>query len=647
MINKTIGNYKIISELGQGGMGVVYKAYDMHLKRYAALKILRPELIRDERFLTRFRREAQNQAQLSHPNIVPVYGMMEKPQASGIIMEYVEGKTLDDIIKEDLRLHYRDALFIIKQVLLGIEYAHSKGLIHRDIKPSNIILNRDAQVKIMDFGISKLSDQKDLTGTGKNVGTLFYMSPEQIHNEEPTPQSDIYSVGIMFYEMLAGTTPFNYGSDYEIIDGHLKKDPPPLKNYAPESPGWIEELIYRAISKKPQDRFESARAFFDEIEKYEQNEKNVALKDAKGRKFSRPGIQALRKKRQTLGYKIKTLSVSLLIVCLFGAFVYFVVTQVITLLNQDDIPLYGILKQKQTEAVIREEYKKDLEISVIHLPVSETLNSMWFAGDSLVFVCGNNGTLFRSADAMKSWTKTDLGSNVSLHDLVFLKNGRGLIAADSSGIFYTEDFGKSWRRRDLNYDKAFFRIKFSDDNTGLLTGNKGIILKTSDAGRNWYQVVSNSRNGIFDVDFVTARKLMAVDRDGYLLKSDNTGESWVKLNESGGSYLRCVKFKNRDIGFAGGGDGVILKTTDGGNSWRHSQGPVKNGLFDICFWGQTIFISASGGKIFFSSDMGESWRILKTGTYFNIMKFKISPSGKLYGCGANGSILEISRKIKK
>ncbi len=250
MIGKRILNYQIISLLGEGGMGSVYKAYDIQLERYVAIKVINPKLIKDPIVVERFRVEAKNQAKLNHPNIVTVYGFLETKDATGIVMEFVDGSTIGQLISTYGRLDLIFALRVLQQVLVAVDYAHSMGFIHRDLKPSNIIIDRSGMVKIMDFGISKsLNENKDLTRIGFNIGTPFYMSPEQIKNLEPTPQTDIYSLGITLYEMLSGSPPFNFNSVYEIYDAHLKLIPKKLSELIPEIPEEVDKLILRALKR--------------------------------------------------------------------------------------------------------------------------------------------------------------------------------------------------------------------------------------------------------------------------------------------------------------------------------------------------------------------------------------------------------------
>ncbi|MDP4116614.1 MAG: serine/threonine-protein kinase, partial [Bacteroidota bacterium] len=237
MINQIINNYKILEVLGEGGMGIVYKAFDLKLERFAALKVLSGQALSNSRFIERFRIEARNQAKLIHTNIIPVFSFIEEEGIYAIVMEFVDGITLEQLIAKKGRLSIDEATTIMLDILEGVSYAHKKGFIHRDLKPSNIIINRENIIKIMDFGISKsIYENKGLTKTGTKLGTLLYMSPEQIKAVEPTKQRDIYSLGVIFYEMLAGKNPFESGTDFDIMEAHLKKYPSKLSTIRKDVP---------------------------------------------------------------------------------------------------------------------------------------------------------------------------------------------------------------------------------------------------------------------------------------------------------------------------------------------------------------------------------------------------------------------------
>lgn len=261
MIGTRIANYLIQEKLGQGGMGVVYKAIDLNLDRPVAIKALPPELAHDPGLVERFRHEARALANLNHVNIATLYSLQEANGQYLMVMEYLEGIAFDRLIRQRTRIPCEEALCLFKQALLGIGFAHRHGIVHRDVKPSNIMSTSSGLVKVMDFGIAKVLGKERLTRTGAQMGTVAYMSPEQIRNEPVDARSDIYSLSVTLFEMLTGTLPFAAGSDFELMSAHLRTPPPKLSSFCPELAQPIEKAVLKGLEKKPADRFQTAEDF--------------------------------------------------------------------------------------------------------------------------------------------------------------------------------------------------------------------------------------------------------------------------------------------------------------------------------------------------------------------------------------------------
>ncbi len=256
-----VGPYRIEQMLGRGGMGVVYHGTHERLGRQVAIKELAPELTQQPEFKDRFFSEARTQARLHHPNIVTVFDLLEEQGEFFIVMEYVAGRTCDELLKESAGrgLGMGEAVGIFSQVLSALDYAHSEGVIHRDVKPSNVLLTADGRVKLMDFGIALLVGDKRLTSSQASIGTPIYMSPEQIlRPREMDHRTDIYSAAIVFYEMLAGAPPFDAESMYEINKLQIESPPPDLSARNPRVPAAVTAVVERALAKRPDDRFASA-----------------------------------------------------------------------------------------------------------------------------------------------------------------------------------------------------------------------------------------------------------------------------------------------------------------------------------------------------------------------------------------------------
>ncbi len=257
----TLGHYLIISKIGEGGMGEVYKAHDTTLDRTVALKVLSPHLFRNQEFLQRFRVEAQAQARLNGPNIVTLHSMFEVSGSLVLVMEYVEGQTLAQRIHNTGRLSVGTSVWVFEQALIGVERAHRMGIVHRDLKPSNIFITNGHEIKLMDFGVAKILDNKELTQTGSMIGTLMYISPEQISGKDSDFRSDIYTLGITLYEAVAGQLPFEKKTDYEYMDAHLHTTPPLPTSIQPDIPKELEAVILKAIEKDPEERYQNALEF--------------------------------------------------------------------------------------------------------------------------------------------------------------------------------------------------------------------------------------------------------------------------------------------------------------------------------------------------------------------------------------------------
>ncbi len=259
MIGKTISHYKILEKIGEGGMGVVYKAEDTKLKRTAALKFLHPDLIRDIEAKERFVQEAQAAAALDHPNICTVYEINESDGQTFIAMAFVEGQSLKDKIKTG-QLELDEALDLTSQVAEGLRAAHKKGITHRDIKPANIVLTKEGLAKIMDFGLAKLSWGVDLTKTATIMGTVAYMSPEQATGERVDQRTDIWSLGCILYEMLTGRRPFKSTHDQAAIYSILNDEPEPITRVRNDVPVGIEKILQTCLQKDPHNRYPDMEA---------------------------------------------------------------------------------------------------------------------------------------------------------------------------------------------------------------------------------------------------------------------------------------------------------------------------------------------------------------------------------------------------
>jgi serine/threonine protein kinase len=263
------GRYSIIEKIGEGGMAQVYKAQCTLLDRTVAVKVLRPQYASDEEFVARFLREAQAAARLSHPNVVNVYDVGKEGDTHYIVMEYVPGQTLKQVIARHAPLAVGQAINIAEQILLALKHAHSRGIIHRDVKPHNILITQDGRVKVTDFGIARAASASGLTETGIVLGSVHYFSPEQAKGQTVGIQSDLYSLGIILYEMLTGRLPFQGDSPIAVALKQIQQEPVPPHKYNSSLPGWLEGIILKAMHKEPQERYSSAEEMLGDLRRWQ------------------------------------------------------------------------------------------------------------------------------------------------------------------------------------------------------------------------------------------------------------------------------------------------------------------------------------------------------------------------------------------
>ncbi len=279
---KINGRYEVRKLIGEGGMANVYLGFDTILERDVAIKVLRGDLSDDEKFVRRFKREAQSASLLSHPNIVQIYDVGEEDGNFYIVMEYIKGETLKHLIKKRGHLSIPEVVDITSQLTDGLAHAHDSYIIHRDIKPQNIMILDDGAAKITDFGIAMALNASDLTQTNSVMGSVHYLPPEQAAGKGSTIKSDIYSLGILMYEMLAGTMPFRGTTAVEIALKHIKNPMPSIREVNPKVPQALENVILKATAKNPKNRYNSVRELYDDLKtstsKEREDEKRIVFK---------------------------------------------------------------------------------------------------------------------------------------------------------------------------------------------------------------------------------------------------------------------------------------------------------------------------------------------------------------------------------
>lgn len=269
MVKLLTGRYELLEKIGEGGMAVVYKAKDRLLNRYVAVKILRPEYTRDAQFVDSFRRESQAAAGLESPNIISIYDVGKEGNIHFIVMEYIDGMSLSDVIKVEAPMDYKAAISITKQIASALSVAHSHNIIHRDIKPHNIMMKSDGTAKLGDFGIAKAVSDSTLTETSKIIGSVHYFSPEQARGSYVDERSDIYSLGIILYEMLTGKVPFDGDNPVQVALMHINDEIIPPSRLVSGIPPALEKVVMKATDKFQTNRYASADEMLEDLNNIE------------------------------------------------------------------------------------------------------------------------------------------------------------------------------------------------------------------------------------------------------------------------------------------------------------------------------------------------------------------------------------------
>jgi predicted Ser/Thr protein kinase len=262
---ETAGEYEIERELARGGMGIVYLATEIQLRRRVAIKVLPPVLTFGAAAIERFRREARTAAALDHPNIIPIYRVSSGGELLWYSMKLLEGQSVDTILKERQRLEFEETIAILEQVADALDYAHQRGVVHRDIKPGNIVLDDHGRVTVTDFGIAKEVQDASVSSSGHLLGTPYYMSPEQYRGAEIAGAADQYSLGVVAYQCLGGRVPFDAGTAYELLNKHVSDPPPPLADLRTDLPPHAYAAIERALAKRADERFPTVADFVNSL----------------------------------------------------------------------------------------------------------------------------------------------------------------------------------------------------------------------------------------------------------------------------------------------------------------------------------------------------------------------------------------------
>lgn len=625
MIGKIFGHYKIVEVLGKGGMGVVYKARDTKLERDVAIKVLSESVLKKPNAIDKFKKEAKHHAQLVHANIVTVYGFIEEGKTLGIVMEYVDGESLDKTIYRHGRLRFGDALFVVKQILKGLGHAHAKGYVHRDIKPSNIIVNSEGIAKIMDFGISVSLEDESNRKTGAKAGTSYYMSPEQVRGRVVNNKSDIYCLGTTLYEMLTGEPPFYYEAEDDVMRAHIEENPVPVSEKINGVPKVLDELVEKAMAKDPEKRFKGCEDFYhnaDQIDLYLAKIKNEYVNGKKSTKrVSKP---------------FSILGTAAIFAVIAGVIYFsFILVDEFFKTNQID---------KYREFSLVTLFQKDIDLSKLkikNVDVSGNINDILFKDEENGFAVCDDGIFLETADSGKTWQNTVLDSAVSLKRVYHLQNGKLFVSGEKGSLFVREDLNEKWNKVNINSSSSLNSIVFLDNENGVTAGGKGEIFRTSDGGESWIKTSTPVENLLFDVDFTSKQRGIATGWKGTLLESSDGGYKWQAAAPFTKKYIKAVDFMDDKVGIAVCGGGEIYRTNDGGRTWNLIKVDVNSPLNDVLFFGENRCLAVGNkGAILYSDNWGKEWKIVKSGTFVNLNSIFITENETVYITGLNGTILK-------
>lgn len=463
MISQLANRYEIISCIGQGGMADVYKARDTILNRMVAIKVLRPKLANDPMTLVRFQREASAASRLSHPNVVDIYDVGEYEGLHYIVMEYVRGRTLKQLISQRGALGQDEAVNIMKQLTGAVAQAHQHHIIHRDIKPQNILIKDDGTVKITDFGIAVAADSVQLTLNNAVMGSAHYLAPETAQGKDPNPQVDIYSLGIVFYELLTGDVPFHGKTPTEIAIKHLRNPMPFPRDFNASISQFVENIVLKATAKNPEERYKTAEEMLFDLNHTEDPQyqnmprlqfKTKSIKDLsindKGTvdiEYEEPKKEKKSRKKQ---YLVWFFSFAGILVSCVIIFLVLTVTGVIRfngILGYKTMP--NVIEMTQEEAL---DTLEDGEFDLNHIEINEKVN------DSV-----EQGLVIQSNHKP--------GSLVSKNEKIVLTVSKGptFLVEDYTGL-YLQDVKNSFYENGVHLN-----IKVEYQGAGDI--NPGIILK--------------------------------------------------------------------------------------------------------------------------------------------------------------------------
>lgn len=591
----TIDRYKIINEIGHGGMAIVYRAVDTMLDRSVAIKILLPEASNKERALKRFNREAKTLANLSQSNIVKVLDYGEYEGSPYLVMEYVSGGTLSSRLGTPMP--YAEAAAILAPVARALHYAHQQKVVHRDVKPSNILINESGQPMLSDFGILKLielDETQGITGTGKSVGTPAYMSPEQIRGKEIDGRTDIYSLGVVFFELVTGRKPYNATTPIEVSLQHLHDPIPKARQFIRDLPADVEQIVMRSMAKNPEDRYASMNAFAQGLEKLAGI---TTITPHTPWEFKSPEPdQSPSKERRKLSRAL-WISVPLIIALGLGVLVFrswsthsptptetpmtkqqtatpasapIALLATATITPVPDTPEAGYTLEVTTPTLVPDTVIQSSNVSRIaqvnRLEKISVVKLDWMQNGSAIVNAGSSGVSFLNPDGLTVSNKISMPGEVPLgmalspqNDRLFILVGGNVRVYDLETYELTASYPTSGGANSIavSPDGKSIALGISDNKVQILSAKDG-------------HVISNFRSyyGGWSVAFSPDSRLVAGGTSQGVLMWEVASGAWLGLEGNQSSSVKSLTFSNDGKLLAGGSKGVIYV-------WNVAEGDLR------------------------------------------------------------------------
>jgi serine/threonine protein kinase len=651
-----ISHYEILNVLGRGGMGVVYKALDVRIERHVALKLMTLGFAEDEQMKAYFVREAKSFARLDHPNIVTLYDVGIHEQTPFLVMQFLDGDSLEKIIKERQDLSIARKLGIIAQLCCALDYAHEQKIVHRDIKPANIMLLANDHVKILDFGIARIMDVTSRTQSAI-VGTLAYMSPEQLNGNKLDGRTDIYSAGVVAYELLTGLSPFDAGTTAATMMRIMQGDIPPIHQFISVHPDELDKCIRRAVLKNREERYRTAAEFASDITKIQQSiakdeRSSIAATDLLSSVVPTtidnaeptpttlsPDLTATKmneveptlreevehnwqreERSQRKSYSTLRRSAWVLAILLCGILVWRLITR-----SEKNEPFQRALipsstglrtvdpTGKSSGTILRTE---DAGLTWQKQSTRNSVRSVTFINERLGWAATIDDGILHTEDGGRTWRKQS-DSAEPLESITFVTAKLGWAVTFRGSILHSDDAGLTWQTQSTG-NPSLWSVNFANPTSGWAAGLTGTILSTQNGGRDWHLQIKQTNQAVFSVNFVNPNQGWAVGTR--VLRTEDGGRTWQEQVTPESGILYCVRFVTPKVGWAVGEGGVILQTDNGGRSWQKQITDSREIFRFVTFvTPQLGWVVGDSGAILHTEDGGRTWQKQQSGTEDDLM----------------------------